>query len=427
MNKIEGILKQVLSKVNPPEQEMESIAKFMNELIPEFEKRLKELKINAKPFVGGSFAKGTMIKKGQYDVDLFIRFEENYKDEEISKLTEKVLNKIKVARDYSVIHGSRDYFKINANPWFVVEIIPVKKVKNPKDAENITDLSYFHVGYVKKKLNTEKLLEDVRLAKAFCHANNSYGAEGYVKGFSGYSLELLIYNYKSFFNFVKQISKIKDKEVIDIEKLYKNKSEVMMNLNGAKLSSPIVLIDPTYKERNALAALSQETLDKFKKDCKKFIEHPSLEMFEVKKIDFEKARTNSQKKKEDFALLDVETDKQEGDIAGSKLLKFYKHLNEELDKFYIITGKGFEYDGKSSSKFFFSGKAKKELILNGPDAKDKKNVVLFKKKHKKVIVKKGKTYAVEKFDKPFKSFLKEWEAANLEKTIGMHIANIEVK
>jgi len=315
MNKIEGILKQVLSKVNPPEQEMESIAKFMNELIPEFEKRLKELKINAKPFVGGSFAKGTMIKKGQYDVDLFIRFEENYKDEEISKLTEKVLNKIKVARDYSVIHGSRDYFKINANPWFVVEIIPVKKVKNPKDAENITDLSYFHVGYVKKKLNTEKLLEDVRLAKAFCHANNSYGAEGYVKGFSGYSLELLIYNYKSFFNFVKQISKIKDKEVIDIEKLYKNKSEVMMNLNGAKLSSPIVLIDPTYKERNALAALSQETLDKFKKDCKKFIEHPSLEMFEVKKIDFEKARTNSQKKKEDFALLDVETDKQEGDIA----------------------------------------------------------------------------------------------------------------
>ena len=39
-----------------------------------------------------------------------------------------------------------------------------------------------------------------------------------------------------------------------------------MNLNASKLNSPIILIDPTYKQRNTLAALSNETFENFKKD-----------------------------------------------------------------------------------------------------------------------------------------------------------------
>jgi tRNA nucleotidyltransferase (CCA-adding enzyme) len=422
---ISQILKEVLIKVNPSEEEVSSINKFLKELIPAVEAELKKMKIIAKPFVGGSFAKRTMIKKGQYDVDLFIRFDEKYKSEEISKLTERVLGKIKQAKKFSVIHGSRDYFKVNVNPSFFIEIIPVKKAKNPKEAENITDLSYFHVDYIRKKLKTEKMLEEVRLAKAFCHAKKAYGAEGYINGFSGYSLELLIIHYKNFLNFVKQISKIKDKELIDLEKFYKNKNEIMMNMNSAKMMSPIILIDPTYKERNALAALSRETFEKFKIECRKFIKNPRKESFEVKKADFEKLKQNSHKKKEDFVLIKTETDKQEGDIAGSKLLKFYKHLSSEIEKFYKLSNKVFEYDNKSSANFFFAGKGKKELILNGPKVDDEKNVVLFKKRHKETFVKKEKVYAREKFNKTLKQFIEEWKLINLEKMIGMHIANME--
>lgn len=426
MKKIEKILKEVLVKVNPSEEDVNSINKFLKELIISIEAELKKLKIDAKAFVGGSFAKRTMIKKGQYDIDLFVRFDEKYKDKEISKMTERLLGKIKQAKKFSIIHGSRDYFKVNVNSSFFIEIIPVKKVKNPKEAENITDLSYFHVDYIRKKLKTEKLLEEVRLAKAFCYASKCYGAEGYINGFSGYSLELLICHYKSFINFVKQISKVKDKEIIDLEKHYKNKGEIIMNMNSAKMSSPIVLIDPTYKERNALAALSQETFEQFKKECLKFIKNPSKENFETKKADFDRLKKNSQSKKEDFVLIKTETDKQEGDIAGSKLIKFYKHLNKEIEKFYKINNKVFEYDGKSSATFFFTGKGKKELILNGPEVADKKNVVLFKRKHKKVIVKKDRTYAIEKFNKSLKTFIEEWKLINLEKMIGMHIANMEM-
>ena len=38
--------------------------------------------------------------------------------------------------------------------------------------------------------------------------------------------------------------------------------EILLELNEAKLQSAMVFVDPTFKERNTLAALSLETLDK---------------------------------------------------------------------------------------------------------------------------------------------------------------------
>jgi tRNA nucleotidyltransferase (CCA-adding enzyme) len=306
--KVNEILKEVLLNVNPPKEDINSIDKFLKIFIPEIEKKLKGMRINAQVFIGGSYAKKTMIKKGMYDVDVFIRFNEKYRGKDISKLAKEMLEKTK--RKFSVVHGSRDYFHMDVENNFYIEIIPVIKVKNPKEAENITDLSYFHVGYMKKKLKTEKVLGEVRITKAFCHANHCYGAESYIHGFSGYALELLICNYKTFLNFAKSIVKIgseqvqassaknvkrKEKVIIDSEKFYKNKTEVMMNMNGAKTASPIIIIDPTYKERNALAALSEETFKKTKEACEKFLKNPTRESFEVRKPDLDLIKALAEK------------------------------------------------------------------------------------------------------------------------------------
>ena len=109
MNKVNLILKEVLVKINPSKEELNSIDKFLKNFINIFGKELK--KINAEVFVGGSFAKKTLIKKGLYDIDLFVRFDEKYKGKEISDLTEKIIKKIKFKA--TRIHGSRDYFKID--------------------------------------------------------------------------------------------------------------------------------------------------------------------------------------------------------------------------------------------------------------------------------------------------------------------------
>jgi tRNA CCA-adding enzyme len=423
-NNVSKILKEALEKVNPSKEELNSIDKFLKNFISGLEKRLHASRISAEVFVGGSFAKKTMIKKGQYDIDVFVRFDEKHKGKDISKLTENALKSM--GGKLIKIHGSRDYFKINADSSFFIEVIPVMKIKNPKQAENITDLSYFHVNYIRKKLKTEKMLEEVRLAKAFCHANKCYGAESYINGFSGYALELLIYHYKSFPSFVKKMSEIKGKELIDIEKLYKSKYEIAMNMNSAKMVSPVVLIDPTYKERNALAALSKETFERFQEACKSFLKSPSLSNFEKKEIDLGAMKKNAEKNKYEFILLNAETDKQEGDVAGSKLAKFYKHLGKEIEKSYKIKNMGFEYGGKREAEYFFVARKKEEIIWNGPDTGDNENVKIFKKHHKDTFVKNKKIYAREKVEKNMKEFIEKWKSGNSSKVKEMHITNLEI-
>ncbi len=422
--KINLILKEVLEKVEPPKKELEIIENSLKEFLEKFGKRLRILKIDAEVFVGGSFAKNTVIKKDYYDIDIFVRFDKRYKDDEISNLTRKIIKSIK---NVFVVHGSRDYFRIKVSPYFFIELIPVIKVKNPKESRNITDLSYSHVKYINKKVKSKKILDEIRIAKAFCYANNCYGAESYINGFSGYALELLVYYYRSFLKFIKTVSKMgEDKVVIDIEKQHKNKQNILMDLSSSKLQSPIILIDPTYKQRNTLAALSKETFEKFKKNCKKFLEAPSVKAFEIKKIDLEKIKEDARKKKFEFILIEAKTTKQAGDVAGSKLLKFYKHLGFEISRFFEIKNRGFNYDEKKSAKYFFVVKNKEEILIKGPKIKDLKNVKKFKKKHGKNFVKSGRVYAQEPALKSLKKFIEDWKKKNKERVGDMAIKELGI-
>ena len=436
---VNSVLKEVLQKVEPPEEELKIIENSLYEFLNHLNKRLKASKINAEIFLGGSFAKGTIIKKDQYDIDIFVRFDKEHKKNELSKLTGRILRGIK---NVSLIHGSRDYFRVNASKNLVFEVIPVKKIKNPKEAENITDLSYSHVNYIKRKLKNKKLLDEIRLAKAFCHASNCYGAESYIRGFSGYALELLVYHYNSFLKFIRAMSKIKErqkakplatssinsqsKEIIDIEKHYKNKNQVLMDINTSKLYSPIILIDPTYKQRNVLAALSEETFKKFRKACHDFLKDPHHEMFESKKINLEKIRKNAKKRGYESVLLKAKTNKQEGDIAGSKLLKFYKHLIHETERFFEIKGRGFEYQGKKSARYLFVVKKKKEILISGPLLNQKEHLRKFKKKHRNTFVKKNIIYSREKVKFTLKDFIQKFKKKHRKRIKEMYITGLEV-
>jgi tRNA nucleotidyltransferase (CCA-adding enzyme) len=422
--KIDLILKEVLNNITPSEEESSVIKKSLGEFLRKIEERLKSLKVDAEIFVGGSYAKKTLIKRDKYDIDIFLRFDKKHK-EDIQKLAEKIL---KDFSGISKVHGSRDYFNIKINPKIFFEIVPVLKIKNPESAENITDLSYLHVKYINQKIKSEKLLNEIRIAKSFCYANNCYGAESYIRGFSGYGLELLVYYYKSFLKFIRAIAKTKDNQkiIIDIEKKHKNKSEILMNLNSSKLQSPVILIDPTYKQRNVLAALSDETFRKFRTTCKNFLKNPSKNSFKTKKFDFEKIKEYTKEKNNKILLLKISTNKPEGDVAGSKLLKFYKHLENEIAEFFNIKNKGFEYDGKKSAKLFFDTENKKERIINGPYKKDKENFEKFKKKHKNIFEKSGKIYSKKKVDFKIKEFIEKWKNKNRERMKDMYIEKLEI-
>ena len=419
MIKIKKILSDQLEISKPEKEISEKINEISQNFIKQLNSKLKKKKISAEVFIGGSLAKGTLVKKSKYDVDIFVRFDDKYDEPGISKLLGKVLG-----NEAKKIHGSRDYYQQRVDE-IIMEIIPVLKIKKPEDAKNVMDLSYFHVNYILKKAKQKKKISnEIILAKSFCYAQNCYGAEGYVKGFSGYALELLIAHYGSFEKFLQQVVKNKNDEkiIIDDLKHYKNKN-ILHELNESKLNSPIILIDPTYKQRNALAGLSNETFYKFKEVCKKFLKKPSSEFFIPKEIGIEL----NKKYKDKLKVIKIRTKSQQGDIAGTKSKKFFDFFKYRVKKEFKIKLAEFDYnETRNIAAGYFVLDKKQDELVRGPFIFDKKNVARFKKIHKKTITKKGSLYVKVKHNLSFESWFKLF--LNKEKKIikQMNVKRIEL-
>ena len=375
--------------------------KTLESIAREFIKSLKGEGLKA--FVGGSLAKGTMVRKllvseqcvnalvcecasreGKQDVDVFVVFDYS---EDISKL-EGILKKVDLPGKLKKVHGSRDYFQIEC-AGVILEVIPVVKNKDPEMAENVTDVSLSHVKYIGGEVKKNPgVADEIKLAKAFCRANRFYGAESYVKGFSGYSLEVLVIYFGSFVKFLKGIPK---KNVIDPLKYFRSEREVMNEINASKLNSPIVLVDPTYKYRNICAGLGVESYERFVDLVGEFLKRPSLEFFELKEINVNEIREFASGKKARFLKLDLSTDRQEGDIAGTKMKKLLDFFVRELErKGQVVLRKEFDYSGVGNlARGYIVVLENKEIEVRGPSVGLAESVAAFKKSSGDIYKKKG--------------------------------------
>jgi tRNA nucleotidyltransferase (CCA-adding enzyme) len=331
-------------------------------------------KAGVRAFVGGSLAKGTLVRKDVQDIDIFVVFDYS---EDIVKL-EGVLKRVKLPGRLKRVHGSRDYFQVDCGD-VLLEVIPVVKNKDPELAENVTDVSLRHVKYVVGKVKKDpRLADEIRLAKAFCWAQRCYGAESYVRGFSGYALEVLVIYFGGFVKFLRGI---KGRSVIDPLKYFKGERDVMNEINASKLNSPIVLVDPTYKFRNVTAGLGLESFEKFCSVSGRFLKSPSLDFFERKDVDVEGARKFARKNGARFVEVDLGTDRQEGDIAGTKMKKLLDFFARELErKGQEVLRKEFDYSGVGKkAKGYLVVLEKGEIEVRGPSVGLQDSVVAFKK------------------------------------------------
>ncbi|MDP3919100.1 MAG: CCA tRNA nucleotidyltransferase [Nanoarchaeota archaeon] len=367
---------KVLNEIKPSKKEDLEIKRLAKKIASKI--KIKDTIIE----LGGSSAKGTWLK-GRHDIDLYIKF--NHKTYSNMDISEILKNKLKKAK---VLHGSRDYFQIEENNY-IVELIPIMDIKKVEEADNITDISPFHKKWVRKN---KQYVDDIRLAKAFAKANGIYGAESYIKGFSGYSLEVLTIHYKGFDQLIKNVSKWKRKTIIDTEKHHEKKVE----LNKAKMDSPLILVDPVQSTRNVTAVLSEEKYNMFIKATKSFLKAKNKEnYFILTEFSIDKLK----KRKGNLVYLEIEPLEGKKDVIGAKLLKSFEFIKRELENSdFKLNDSGWHWEDTAYLWFLIDPTALSNKVKHyGPPiaSKDRLNNFKTKWKGKKIYNEDGMSYILK--------------------------------
>lgn len=396
-------LKKIIKKNTYNQKETKDILKNVRETIKKIDKALDKNNILAKSILGGSSAKGTFLK-GEFDCDVFVRFSEEYKQnsEKISDFLEPVIKDI-TDDSYQRVHGSRDYFQFQEK-GIEFEIVPVIYIDDYTQALNVTDVSPLHVAWIKEKMKKNKnLKDDIILTKTFMKAQELYGAESYIRGFSGHVVDILTAYYGSFLELLKGSTTWEKFQVIDIEKHYKSKEEAKKNLNKSKIS-PLIVIDPIQKFRNAAASLSNEKFRLMKNIAAGFLEEPDEQYFVRKETSVEDIKNHAKNNNLEAIIIEAEPKSEKKDVAGAKLLKVFNHLSKGFKEHdFKVVDKKWQWQKRDKNTclmwFYFEKKALPKTKENiGPPLKEKIHVNLFKMKYKNTYKKDNRICAEVKRD-----------------------------
>ena len=370
----------VLKEIKPTQKEERELSSLVKQVTKNIVVK------DAIPILGGSGAKGTWLRN-THDIDIYVKFKyASYKDksDQLADILHQALKK-KFSRIVR-LHGSRDYFQIKHHHR-MLEIVPILDIKTPQQAQNTTDFSHLHVHYVLQHIKKRrKLADEIRLTKQFAKANHVYGAESYIKGFSGYVLELLTIHYGSFMEFMKAAARWKPHTIIGSSKAAKK-------LNPSKCSL-LIVIDPVQPDRNAAAALSEEKFYDFIMAARAFLKHLSLSFFKEKHINPEQLHRLGT-----LIQLDVAPLPGNRDIAGAKLLKAFTFIREQIKHYgFTLIAAKWSFNPAKKTAVWYYVLDKHELPpmkkIAGPPSNNTKAVNAFKKEHGTIQTKGNRVYAI---------------------------------
>jgi len=266
--------KNILKVIKPNQNEKNRVKDIVDKIIKIIEEKAVHEGYKVKIQLTGSIAKNTWIS-GSADIDIFITFP---LEVEIGELKEKGLKLAYYCNE--VLNGrateqyaSHPYLKINIDNY-TVDIVPAYDIKDVSQMKSAVDRTTLHTKYIVKNLKNYQM-DEVLLLKKFMKEINVYGSEFKTGGFAGYLCELLILNYGSFENTIKEASNWTQKTVIDLEdygtyELFKDY---------------LIVIDPTDKNRNVAASLTEEKLYDFIFASRNYIKNPKESyFFPLKKI-----------------------------------------------------------------------------------------------------------------------------------------------
>ena len=383
-NKLKKLLKSVLPNIKPSAQELKDERSFAKRIVAKLKKQT-----NAQVVVTGSIAKGTFLRESK-DLDVFLLFKQTVSKEKLESLVKSAVVKAFPNQHYVVSYAEHPYVRLHL-AGRRIDVVPAYKISKATELKSAVDRSVLHTKFILDNLRKK---DDVLLLKKFLKSNGLYGAEIRVQGLSGYLCELLIIYYKSFVNLLGAAVKWRLPVFIDLKRYYK-KNEIVLTVK--RFNTFLVVIDPTDKNRNVAAAVSEENIKRFAALAKKLLKKPSERFFSSPMSFHEKL-----KKMKSVYIIKLKKPDIVDDILWGQVRKMERMLLEFLKK-HDFEIKSILDEADQDIKIAISLRHDKlpgkKLIL-GPPLKLKGNVRKFKAAHKRArfIIKNKKVCAYVKRD-----------------------------
>jgi len=251
----------VLDKIKPTAEEIESVDNTAKALKKEVEDYVKEQGIDVEIRFVGSYAKGTYLSDP--DIDLFILFPET--------VSKKELETVGLSVGEAIIKGGEKMYSEHPYTRGVyggvdVDLVPSFAIQTTDKLRSAVDRTPFHTEYILDRLKDQQK-DEVRLLKKFMKGIGVYGAEPYTRGFSGYLCELLVLYYGSFRGVLEGANGWKEGTIITIDK------------KGPPILGPLVVYDPVDLKRNVASAVHLDTMALFIVASKAYLSSPSEKFF----------------------------------------------------------------------------------------------------------------------------------------------------
>ena len=384
--KYDKILKSVLKKIKPSKEQEKRLKKISSKVLRLVNSTAKKYK--AKAILAGSLTRNTWLPdKNEFDV--FLLFPEKMKKKRLEELGLKIGRVVirKLKGSYKVEYAEHPYVSGKIGD-VSVDIVPCYALESTEKLKSAVDRTPFHVKYLEKHLPL-RLSSDVRLLKQFLEANEMYGADAKVEGYSGYLCELLVINYRSFINVLKAATKWNPGEIIDMENVYP-KSDYG-KLRKKFWNEPLIFLDPVDPNRNVAAALSSKNFFKFKKLAKEFLSTPKEDFFfpkEYKPLTEDELIRFQISRRTELLIIKFIPPKVVPDILWPQLRRFAERLKsilEEKKYEFRVLGKDVYTDGKFFAVVLLEMEVSKLPMIQkriGPLVFDKIDSERFIKKYK---------------------------------------------
>lgn len=250
----------ILKDIKPTKAEQDDIDAMSDKLVSFLQETSAEYGIDAKIAVVGSVAKHTALK-GKSDIDIFMAFPLSLSEDKLKEDGLKLAHKCSDEFDGDASHhyASHPYVTTIIEDY-EVDLVPCYEIEDGSQLKSAVDRTILHTRYVKANITPEEA-DEVLLLKKFMDMTGTYGSEFKVGGFAGYLCELLIIKYGSFEETLRQASEWKYGHVIDLEGYGTAKN----------FKDPLVVIDPTDRNRNVGAALTLTKYSEFIQSARNYL------------------------------------------------------------------------------------------------------------------------------------------------------------